>query len=247
MVINKSILFLWSTWTLNKIKMNWDFKCFHGTRLRAHKKILEVFWKEQPEMVTMLICSLKQELLLLEESGELLTQKVKSKNSTHTTTKLFKLKMHSNKLLVDGKLFTILEMKWKHQQKKNSSHKKKMLSSFYFHGTRLKAHKKMLEVYSREQLEMELMLTNLLKQELLLLVDFGDLLTQKAKRKTLILTTTKLLNIKIKSKEQQVDGKLFTILEMKWKHQLEVNSSHKKKMLSSFYFHGTRLKLIKKT
>jgi hypothetical protein len=59
----------------------------------------------------MLICSLKQELLLLEESGELLTQKVKSKNSTHTTTKLFKLKMHSNKLLVDGKLFTILEMK----------------------------------------------------------------------------------------------------------------------------------------
>jgi hypothetical protein len=55
------------------------------------------------------------------------------------------------------------------------------------------------------------------------------------------------LNIKIKSKEQQVDGKLFTISEMKWKHQLEANSSHKKKTLSSFYFHGTRLKLIKKT
>jgi hypothetical protein len=59
---------------------------------------------------------------------------------------------------------------------------------------------------------MEQMPTNLRNQEQPLLEDFGDQSTQQAKQKILIHTTTKLLHIKIKSKEQQVDGKLFTTL-----------------------------------
>jgi hypothetical protein len=57
-----------------------------------------------------------QELLLLVDSGDLLIQKANKRTSIHTTTKLSKLKILLNKLLEDGKLFTILE--------KNSKDKK---------------------------------------------------------------------------------------------------------------------------
>jgi hypothetical protein len=56
----------------------------------------------------MLINSLNQELNLLEDSGDQSTQKAKRKTSILSTTKLFKLKINSNKLPEDGKPFTIL-------------------------------------------------------------------------------------------------------------------------------------------
>ena len=59
-------------------------------------------------MVQMLINSLNQELNLLEDSGDQSTQKAKRKTSILSTTKLFKLKINSNKLPEDGKPFTIL-------------------------------------------------------------------------------------------------------------------------------------------
>ena len=59
-------------------------------------------------MVQMLINSLNQELNLLEDSGDQSTQKAKNKTSILSTTKLFKLKISSNKLPEDGKPFTTL-------------------------------------------------------------------------------------------------------------------------------------------
>jgi len=56
------------------------------------------------------------------------------------------------------------------------------------------------------------MLINSLNQELNLLEDFGDQSTKKVKNKTLTLSTTKLLKLKITSNKLPEDGKPFTTL-----------------------------------
>ena len=91
---------------------------------------------------------------------------------------------------------------------------------------------------------MELLLINLQNQELLLSVEFGVQLIQKAKKEILIHTTTKLLQLKIKLKKQLEDGKLFTILEMNLSNPLEANNN--KKMLNLLCFHGIKLSQPKK-